>query len=65
MIGKLILDTTVLIYSCDSSDAIKQHKALDLIAVSSFHHECGEVISEDLNDGQTYNGVLVSNPFCR
>lgn len=138
MSGKRFLDTNVLIYSCDSSDANKQQTALDLIAecssqgtgllsvqvlgeffhatvvrkklltadeaerailafraampvvsvelpdvanaiaihrkyqtrywdsliiATAAHHECGEVLSEDLNDGQTYNGVLVSNPF--
>lgn len=63
MSGKRFLDTNVLIYSCDSSDTIKQQKALDLIAECSAHHGCGEVLSEDLNDGQSYNGVLVSNPF--
>ena len=138
MSGKRFLDTNVLIYSCDSSDSIKQQKALDLIAecssrgtgllsvqvlgeffhatvvrkklltadeaerailafhaamavvsvelqdvadaiaihrkyqtrywdslilATAAHHGCGDVLSEDLNDGQTYNGVLVSNPF--
>ncbi len=140
MSGKRFLDTNVLIYSCDSSDTIKQQKALDLIAecssrgtgllsvqvlgeffhatvvrkklltadeaerailaflaamvvvsvelqdvtdaiaihrkyqtrywdslilATAAHHGCDEVLSEDLNDGQTYNGVLVSNPFRR
>ena len=138
MSGSQFLDTNVLVYSCDSSDAVKQQTALDLIAACSsqgtgvlsvqvlgeffhatvvrkklltaveaeravlafraamtavpvefqdvrdaiaihqkyqtrywdsliiataVHHGCGEILSEDLNDGQTYNGVLVSNPF--
>ncbi|MFO0380059.1 MAG: PIN domain-containing protein [Pirellula sp.] len=136
--GKRFLDTNVLFYSCDTSDAIKHQKALNLIAECSrdnsgvlsvqvlgeFFHatvvrkklltaeeaeravmafrsamkcasiepqdvfdaievhrryqtrywdsliiaiaarlECIEILSEDLNDGQTYMGVLVSNPF--
>lgn len=140
MSGKRFLDTNVLIYSCDSSDTIKQQKALDLIAecssqgtgllsvqvlgeffhatvvrkklltadeaerailaflaamavvsvelqnvtdaiaihrkyqtrywdslilATAAHHGCDEVLSEDLNDGQNYNGVFVSNPFRR
>jgi predicted nucleic acid-binding protein len=24
---------------------------------------CGEVLSEDLNDGQSFDGVVVRNPF--
>ena len=138
MSGSQFLDTNVLVYSCDSSDAVKQQAALDLItacssqgtgvlsvqvlgeffhatvvrkklltaaeaerAVLAFraamtvvavefqdvadamvihqryqtrywdsliiatavHHGCDEILSEDLNDGQTYNGVMVSNPF--
>ena len=138
MSGSQFLDTNVLVYSCDSSDAVKQQTALDLLAACSsqgtgvlsvqvlgeffhatvvrkklltaaeaeravlafraamtvvpvefqdvgdamsihqryqtrywdsliiataIHHGCSEILSEDLNDGQTYNGVLVSNPF--
>jgi predicted nucleic acid-binding protein len=136
--GKRFLDTNVLFYSCDTSDAIKHQKALDLIAECSrensgvlsvqvlgefFHatvvrkklltaeeaeravmafrnaitcasieppdvsdaievhrryqirywdsliiaiaarHGCTEILSEDLNDGQIFMGVVVSNPF--
>ncbi len=136
--GRQFLDTNVLIYSCDTSDAGKQQTALELIASHSqqsrcmlsvqvlgefFHatvvrkklltvdeaeraiqafrtamtcapidtqdvseaiaihrryqtrywdsliiataarHGCSEILSEDLNDGQTNMGVLVSNPF--
>ena len=138
MSDRYFLDTNVLVYSCDSSDAGKQQTALDLIAACSSqgtgmlsvqvlgeffhatvirkklltadeaerailafraamtvvpvefqdvadaiaihrqyqtrywdsliiatagHHGCREVLSEDLNGGQTYSGVLVSNPF--
>src|SRR5262245_37825851 len=35
MSGRQFLDTNVLVYSCDSSDARKQQTALDLIAVGS------------------------------
>jgi len=137
MSGRQFLDSNVLVYSCDSSDAGKQQTALDLIAACSSqgtgvlsvqvlgeffhatvrkkmltaeeaerailafraalpvvsvefqdvadaiaihrqyqtrywdsliiataaHHGCSEILSEDLNDGQNYNGVLVSNPF--
>ena len=35
MSGSQFLDTNVLVYSCDSSDAVKQQTALDLIAACS------------------------------
>ncbi len=138
MNGSRFLDTNVLVYACDSSDAAKQQAALALISVSAsrsegvisaqvlgeffhatvirrklltaeeaeravlafqaalivvaieprlvanaiqvhrqyqtrywdsliiataVHQGCAEIASEDLNDGQSYNGVLVRNPF--
>jgi predicted nucleic acid-binding protein len=138
MSGKCFLDTNVLVYSCDSSDATKQQAALGLISILAsrgegvistqvlgefFHatvirrklltaaeaeravlafaaalvvaaiephlvaeaikvHQqyqtrywdsliiatavqqgCTEIASEDLNDGQSYSGVVVRNPF--
>jgi predicted nucleic acid-binding protein len=138
MSGRCFLDTNVLVYACDSSDAKKQQAALTLISelaargegvISTqvlgefFHatvirrkiftaeeaehavlayqaalfvaaidpqlvleaiaihrryqtrywdsliiataarHGCVEIESEDLNDGQCYNGVVVRNPF--
>lgn len=138
MSGRRFLDTNLLVYSCDSSDAGKQQTALDLIAACSSqgtgvlsvqvlgeffhatvvrkkiltadeaeqailafraamtlvsvefpdvvnaiaihrryrtrywdsliiataaHHGCSEILSEDLNDGQSYLGVLMTNPF--
>ena len=53
----------------DVADAIAIHGKYQtrywdsLIIATAAHHGCGEVLSEDLSDGQTYNGVLVSNPF--
>jgi len=34
-----------------------------LIVATARHCGCAEVVSEDLNDGQDYGGVVVSNPF--
>ena len=34
-----------------------------MILQSAVHLGCNRVWSEDLNSGQTYNGVLVENPF--
>lgn len=36
--GKRFLDTNVLFYSCDTSDAIRHQKALNLIAECSRHN---------------------------
>jgi len=53
----------------DVADAVvihRQHQTRywdSLIIATAAHHGCSEVFSEDLNDGQSYNGVLVSNPF--
>jgi predicted nucleic acid-binding protein len=53
----------------DVADAIAIHRQYQtrywdsLIIATAAHHGCSELLSEDLNDGQTYNGVLVSNPF--
>ena len=53
----------------DVADAIAIHRQYQtrywdsLIIASAAHHGCSEILSEDLNDGQTYNGVLVSKPF--
>lgn len=55
----------------DVADAIAIHRKYQtrywdsLIIATAAHHGCREVLSEDLSDGQTYNGVLVSNPFRR
>ena len=34
-----------------------------LILAAAERANCGSVLSEDLNDGQEYNGILVVNPF--
>lgn len=33
-----------------------------IIAAAAAHH-CSEIMSEDLSDGQVYEGVTVRNPF--
>ena len=43
------IDTNVLVYLVDSRDAIESG--------------CDEILSEDLNDGQDYCGVVAHNPF--
>lgn len=53
----------------DVADAIAIHRRYQtrywdsLIIATAARHGCSEVLSEDLNDGQSYNGLLVSNPF--
>ena len=53
----------------DVADVIAIHRRYQtrywdsLIIATAAHHGCGEVLSEDLNEGQTYKGVTVSNPF--
>jgi predicted nucleic acid-binding protein len=34
-----------------------------LIIAAAAHHGCSEVLTEDLNHGQVYNGVTIVNPF--
>ncbi len=34
-----------------------------LIVAAAQRAGCSKILSEDLNDGQEYNGVLVKNPF--
>lgn len=34
-----------------------------LIVAAAERAECKSILSEDLNDGQTYHGIQVSNPF--
>jgi predicted nucleic acid-binding protein len=34
-----------------------------LIIAAAERAECKSILSEDLNDGQTYHGIQVSNPF--
>jgi predicted nucleic acid-binding protein len=34
-----------------------------LIVATALHCGCAKLVSEDLNDGQDYGGVVVSNPF--
>ncbi len=34
-----------------------------LILAAAERSGCGRVLSEDLNDGQQYNGVFIENPF--
>jgi len=36
-----------------------------LIVATAEREGCEKILSEDLNDGQRYNGVLVENPFSR
>ena len=36
-----------------------------LIIAAAERAECKRILSEDLNDGQTYHGILVHNPFSR
>ena len=36
-----------------------------LIVATAEREGCKKILSEDLNDGQRYNGVLVENPFSR
>ena len=51
------------------ADAIKIHRRYQtrywdsLIIATAAHEGCVEIASEDLNDGQSYNGVVVRNPF--
>jgi len=51
------------------TDAIKIHRRYQtrywdsLIIATAVDHGCVEIVSEDLNDGQSYNGVAVRNPF--
>jgi predicted nucleic acid-binding protein len=51
------------------AEAIKVHRRYQtrywdsLIIATAVHQGCGEIASEDLNDGQSYNGVVVRNPF--
>lgn len=54
---------------CDVLTAIRLHRRYHIafwdamILVSASHLGCGTLWSEDLNHGQSYNGVLVRNPF--
>ncbi len=50
MADRDFFDANILIYAYDRRDPVKQARAFDLL-------------SEDLNAGQTYNGVVVVNPF--
>jgi len=34
-----------------------------LIVATANHCACAEIVSEDMNDGQDYNGSIVRNPF--
>ncbi|MDY6853971.1 MAG: PIN domain-containing protein [Thermodesulfobacteriota bacterium] len=49
--------------------AIETHKAYgisywdSLILAAAEYAECRKLISEDLSDGQEYNGIIVENPF--
>lgn len=49
----------------DVADAIAIHRRYQtrywdsLIIATAAHHACGEILSEDLNDGQTYNGRTI------
>lgn len=51
------------------ADAIKVHRQYQTrywdspIIATAVHQDCAEIASEDLNDGQSYNGVVVRNPF--
>jgi predicted nucleic acid-binding protein len=51
------------------ADAIKVHRQYQtrywdsLIIATAARQGCAEIASEDLNDGQSYNGVVVRNPF--
>ena len=51
------------------ADAIKLHRQYQtrywdsLIIATAVFQGCAEIASEDLNDGQSYNGVVVRNPF--
>jgi predicted nucleic acid-binding protein len=51
------------------ADAIKIHRQYQtrywdsLIIATALHQGCAEIASEDLNHGQSYNGVVVRNPF--
>ena len=51
------------------ADAIQVHRRYQtrywdsLIIATAVHERCIEIASEDLNDGQSYNGVIVRNPF--
>ena len=51
------------------ADAIQVHRKYQtryrdsLIIATAVHQGCAEIASEDLNDGQSYNGVVVRNPF--
>jgi len=60
---KRFFDTNVLVYACDSTDSLKQATALKHIADAADDGSGVETLSEDLNDGQDYDGVVVVNPF--
>ena len=73
IVSKIFIDTNILVYTLHSKDSYKQAKDMSVILQLSFwdslivaaaeKSKCEYIISEDLNLGQTYRGVMVINPF--
>ena len=73
IVSKVFIDTNILVYTLNSADSYKQAIDIRVILQLSFWDsliiaaaekaKCESIISEDLNLGQTYRGVMVINPF--
>jgi predicted nucleic acid-binding protein len=59
MIAEIFLDANVLLYA--SSNATEDWDAT--IIAAAVELGCSTLYSEDLNHGQSYDGVKVVNPF--
>ena len=61
--NRQFVDTNVLAYAHDMTAGDKHTRARAMILRSAKELGCGTLHSEDLNPGQAYEGVQVSNPF--
>ena len=61
MLQTVFVDTNILVCAHDKDAGVKRERANEIAAAARSGAE--RLLTEDLNDGQMIEGVLVSNPF--
>ena len=57
------IDLTLVMRAIDAKTRYRISYWDSLIVATAERSGCNTILSEDLNDGQQYNGVQIENPF--